>query len=101
MFGIPTLVTAGGGVIAGLLSMWLWTRAEIHFVEQGARRAERSAGVVTCNARMAEIERTVNHAIDAAVDAARREASTITEAPADLVALCKADPACLSRGSLP
>lgn len=103
MFGLQAVLTGAGGLAAGLLSMWLWTRGEIAAEVNGARDAERMAGVLACNVRVNDIERTLQHAIDAAVDDAREEAAKIetVTVPADVAALCKRDPACLSRETLP
>lgn len=91
------------GAVAGaaLASGTMLVREKI--VVDGAIKAERRNGVVTCNARVGEIERAHNQAIDNAVEEARRAAADVTavpETPDGLKALCKASASCRDRGSL-
>ena len=92
---------AGAAVSGGVTFMAMTAREKI--VVAGAVSAERNAGVVTCNSRVAEIERVHNVAVQAAVDDAISATNQISETPedaAELKKLCAASASCRSRGKI-
>lgn len=89
---------AGAAVSGGLTYGAMLVREQI--VVDGAVAAERNKGVITCNARVGEIERAHNAAVAEAVEAARRAAEAVTptpETPAEIIALCQKSASCRSR----
>lgn len=87
--------TAGAAFGAATMYGTMLVRETI--VVAGARATERNAGIVTCNARVGEIEAAHNQSIAKAVEDATMAASAVTATPethAEIVALCKADDAC-------
>lgn len=89
---------AGAAVSGGLTYGAMLVREQI--VVDGAVKAERNKGVLTCNARVEEIERVHNAAVSEAVEAARRAAEEVTptpETPAEIVDLCQKSASCRSR----
>jgi hypothetical protein len=100
MFAILGAI-AGAAVSGGVTFIGMAAREKI--IVAGAVSTERNAGVVTCNSRVAEIERVHNVAVQVAVDDAISATNQIEETPEDvaaLKALCKASASCRSRGSL-
>lgn len=84
-----------GPLLAGSI---MWGREKV--LVAAAISTTRDAGVVTCNARVAEIERAHNEAIDASVDEAIAAADAMLPTPAEMVALqrlCDASIGCRSR----
>jgi NAD(P)H-dependent flavin oxidoreductase YrpB (nitropropane dioxygenase family) len=84
-----------GPLIAGGI---MWGREKV--MVAGAVANERNAGIVACNARVAEITRAHDEAIDASVDEAIAAADTIGPTPGEMVALqklCDASLGCRSR----
>lgn len=76
----------------------MWGREKV--LVAAAISTTRDAGVVTCNARVAEIERAHNEAIDASVDDAIAAADAVIPTPAEMVArqqICDASRGCRSR----
>ena len=66
----------------------------------GVRQTERNAATVVCNARVAEIERAHNAAIDASVDEAIAAVDAVVPTPAEMVArqkICDESLGCRSR----
>lgn len=95
---IITGVLAGALAGGGLTYTTMLAREAI--VVQGAVKVERDKGVVTCNARVSEIERVHNAAVSAAVEEARAAAAAVTptpEAPAEIMALCQRSASCRER----
>lgn len=91
-----------GAILAGLFTYGAM-RIEQEIVVAGAVRATRDQGIVTCNARVGEIERVQANAISAAVSAAQAAAASVgngTETPEQIKELCKRSASCRSRGSL-
>lgn len=89
---------AGAALSGGLTYGAMLVREQI--VVDGAVKAERNKGVVTCNARVGEIESVHNAAVSEAVEAARRAAEAVTptpETPAEIVDLCQKSASCRSR----
>ncbi len=89
---------AGAALSGGLTYGAMLVREQI--VVDGAVTAERNKGVLTCNARVGEIERVHNTAVTEAVEEARRAAEAVTptpETPAEIVALCQKSASCRSR----
>lgn len=97
-------IMAGLGAVAGaLVSGGLMYGAMIareKIVVDGAVKAERNKGVISCNARVGEIERAHNAAVSEAVEQARRAAEAVTptpETPAEIVELCQRSASCRDR----
>ena len=88
-------VVAGGATWSGMM-----LREKI--VVSGAVRAERDQGVITCNARVGQIEAAHNKAIADAVAEARSAAEQIgaVETDAEIKALCQRSASCRSRGAM-
>lgn len=89
---------AGAAVSGGLTYSAMLVREKI--VVDGAVKAERNRGVISCNARVGEIERIHNKAVETAVEEARRAAEAVTptpETPAEILALCQQSASCRSR----
>ena len=89
-------------MLAGLVTYGAM-RIEQEIVVAGAVRATRDQGIVTCNARVAEIANTQNSAISAAVSAAQAAAASVgngSETPNQIKELCKRSASCRSRGAL-
>lgn len=89
---------AGAAVSGGLTYSAMLVRERV--VVEGAVKAERNKGVITCNARVGEIERVHNAAVSEAVEQARRAAEAVTptpETPAEIVDLCQKSASCRSR----
>jgi hypothetical protein len=88
-----------GPLLAGGL---MWGREKI--LVAGAERVARNDARIECNARVAEITRAHDAAIDASVDEAIAAADAILPTPAEMVALqkiCDASMGCRSRRSSP
>ena len=84
-----------GPLIAGGI---MWGREKV--LVAAAISTTRNAATVTCNARVAEIERAHNAAIDASVDEAIAAADATMPTPAEMVArqqICDASRGCRSR----
>ena len=84
-----------GPLLAGSI-MWGREKVMVHAAISTTRNAER----VVCNARVAEIERAHNAAIDDSVDEAIAAADAVIPAPAEMVArqqICDASRGCRSR----
>lgn len=92
-----------GGLMGGLASGGLTYTAMIareNVVVKGAIAAERRAGVVKCNARVAEIETVHNRAVSEAVDDAVRAVGSLAPTPDEreaIAALCAKSASCRSR----
>ncbi len=89
---------AGAALSGGLTYGAMLVREQI--VVDGAVKAERNKGVLTCNVRVGEIERAHNAAVTEAVDEARRAAEAVTptpETPAEIIELCQKSASCRSR----
>jgi hypothetical protein len=71
-------------------------------VVKAAVKAERNAGVMACNARVAQIETANKTAVTKAVEEATRAEALVPDTPegAELVKLCNASASCRSRGKL-
>lgn len=71
-------------------------------VVNAAVKAERNAGVIACNSRVAQIEAANKKAVAKAVEEAGRAEALINDTPEgrELVELCKRSASCRSRGSL-
>lgn len=88
-----------GGVLAGA-AMYGTMLVREKVVVAGVRQVERNAATVVCNARVAEIERAHNDAIDTSVDEAIAAADAVMPTPAEMVArqkICDASLGCRSR----
>lgn len=88
-----------GAVLGGGLTYTTMLAREA-IVVQGAVKIERNKGVTICNARVGEIERSLNAAVSTAVEEARAAAAAITptpEAPAEIMALCQRSASCRER----
>ena len=96
------LIVIGGlaGAVAsgGITYLSMLAREEI--VVKGAVKVERDKGIIACNARVGEIERVHN----AAIESARGEVRTVVErieatpeAPAEIKALCQRSSSCRER----
>ena len=84
-----------GPLLAGSI---MWGREKI--MVAGAISTTRDAERIVCNARVAEIERAHNEAIDASVDEAILAADAVIPTPAEMVArqqICDASRGCRSR----
>jgi hypothetical protein len=91
----------GGAVTGGVTFMSMKAREAI--VVAGAVSVEKNKGVTICNARVAEIERVQNSAVEQSVGEAIGAANSVDPTPEDkaaLIALCKASASCRSRNSL-
>ena len=69
-------------------------------VVQGAVKATKNQETVVCNARVAEIERQHNQAVEDSVDSVIAAIDALGPTPAELVArqkLCDVSPGCKSR----
>lgn len=96
---IAALGALAGAAAGGFLTYGIMSVSEAIVVER-AVKAERDAGVVTCNSRVTEIERVHNKAVTDAVEEARRAAEAVTptpETPAEIVELCQKSSSCRSR----
>lgn len=94
-----TLGAVLGGVLAGA-AMYGTMLVREKVVVAGVRQVERNAATVVCNARVAEIERAHNEAIDLSVDEAIAAADAVIPTPAEMVArqrICDASRGCRSR----
>lgn len=100
--GLMIWAVAGPALAGGVVYLSMLAREAI--VVSGATRTARNEEVSKCNEQRLDIGRTINETVDAgvaeAVAAARANAKSPT-APADLVALCNADPACRTREVMP
>lgn len=92
------------GGLAGALAGGGFTYATMmvreKIVVDGAVKAEKNRGTVTCNARVGEIERVHNIAVDKAVEDAVAAATAVPstpETPAEIVELCKRSASCRER----
>lgn len=93
LWAVAGPVLAGGVVYAAML-----LREAV--VVQGAVNAARNGATVTCNARVAEIQRAHDREVDDGVDAAIEAVDALGPTPAELAArqaLCDASPGCKSR----
>ncbi len=96
--GLMIWAVAGPALIGSLVYLSMLAREAI--IVSGATRTARNEEVSKCSEQRLQISRTINDAVDAGVAlavAAARETSPTPSAPADLVALCNADPACRTR----
>lgn len=86
---------AGAALSGGVTYGSMLAREKI--VVQGAVKAERNAGVVTCNYRVGEISRAHDAEVDRRVAESIAAAGAVVPTPEEavaLAALCAADPAC-------
>ena len=93
---------AGPALAGGVV--WLGMRTHESIVVSGAVAGERARQVGICADQLARQASFMTGASNEAVEAATSAATSIAptpQAPADLVVMCKADPACRSRGNLP
>lgn len=101
---IVTVVAALVGAFGGGALTWGAMRVREAIVVSGAVAGERQKQVGICQQQLVTqaitMERNVTSSVATAGDAADRIAPTPT-VPAELVALCKADPTCRSRETLP
>lgn len=84
-----------GPLLAGSI-MWGREKVMVYAAVHNTRNAER----VVCNARVAEIERKHNEAIDRSVDEAIEASEAVIPTPAEMVArqqICDASRGCRSR----
>lgn len=96
---ILVLAALAGGALSGGVT-FLVMEAKEAIAVSSAVKAERRNGVVTCNARVGEIERQHNAAVTAAVDEARRAAEAVSatpETPAEIMVLCQKSASCRER----
>lgn len=102
MVWIPAILglLIGATVSGGVVGMSMLVREGI--VVAGARKTATDAGIVTCNARVGQIEAAHNKAVEDAANAAVAATAGISDPIArdDLVALCKASASCRDRGNL-
>ena len=92
------------GLVLGVVMTGLVMKGHELVAVHGAIVTTTNAQRVICNARVAEIERAMNAAVDEATDRAVAAADSLEATPdaaPDLVALCKRSASCRSRGSLP
>lgn len=91
----------GGAAMSGILAI----KHKIAISREVAHAVslEKSRGILTCNARVAEVGRVHDESVRAArndaIDEARKVAPT-PEAPEAIKALCKASASCRSRGAI-
>ena len=100
--GLMLWAVAGPAFAGGVVYLSMLAREAI--VVAGAAQSARNDEVSKCNEQRLEIGRTINESVEsgvaAAVEASRTNAPT-PSAPAELVALCNADPACRARETRP
>ena len=97
---LPGLLGALAGAFLGGGLMFLTMAAREAVVVAGAVKVERDRGVVTCNARVGEIERAHNQAIADALEQSRVAAEQVQATPerrAEILALCKRSASCRER----
>ena len=96
--GLMLWAVAGPALAGGIVYTAMLVREAI--VVAGAAQSARNDEVSRCNEQRLDISRTINDSVDAgvaaAVEAARANPPAPT-APAELVALCNADPSCRAR----
>lgn len=96
--GLMIWAVAGPVLAGGVVYLSMLAREAI--IVSGATRTARNEEVSKCSEQRLEIARTINRVVGKgvadAVAAARGHAPT-PSAPAALVALCNADPACRAR----
>jgi 2-methylcitrate dehydratase PrpD len=101
MFGLTAWINGGIGAVAGaaLAAAVMWGH-ETYAVSAAVSAAERQ-GVVTCNARVQEIEAQHGKAVSEAVEAARTAAFSLPppQTPDAIKAACQASASCRSRGA--
>lgn len=103
MFGGASPSAVLGAVAAALVAgsaMYGTMLVREKVVIAGVRQAERNAATVACNARVAEVTRAHDAAIDASVDEALAAVEALTPTPAELAALqliCDKSLGCRSR----
>ncbi len=94
------IIAALAGAAASGVLTFLTMEAKEAIAVRSAVKIERRNGIVTCNARVGEIERQHNAAVTAAVDEARRAAEAVSatpETPAEIMALCQKSASCRER----
>jgi len=86
----------------GNVATWGVMRLREKIVVSAAVKAERNAGVLVCNTRVAAIEIENKSAILKAVAEARKAEQTVGDTPVgvELTKLCNASASCRSRGKL-
>tara|TARA_R110000868_G_scaffold88391_1_gene246409 strand:+ start:1912 stop:2232 length:321 start_codon:yes stop_codon:yes gene_type:complete len=96
--GLIIWAVAGPALFGGVTYLSMLAREAI--IVSGATRTARNEEVSKCSEQRLEIARTINDVVGEGVAdavAAARQQSPTPSAPAALVALCNADPACRAR----